>query len=201
MSQAAGPPESRESTTRALVLGGAVVALYLSLGAIDRLIGRVDGEAPASMAAASGLHAPIPLPTSDSQPWLALFTLGDSAAPLVWTFTAVDCTMAVLYGLLLSGLLAKLRAGQGRRPPTLLRLFTTPRPWVAWAAAAADLVENVLLLAIFLTGRAGEQMSARLVLATAVVSLIKWGALLLAVLPLASVALAWGWRRLGRRGG
>ncbi|MHA6523765.1 hypothetical protein [Tessaracoccus sp. G1721] len=179
-----------------LGVGGAVAGLYLALGRLDRAIGESDAQAGASlMATVSGPRWPLPLPGAESRPWATLFALDDAAGPGIWAFTVVDSAMAVLYGLLLPRLLRARVSRPGEGPPSPLRLITTPQPRIAWVAAGADLTENALLLAVFLTGRDGGRMSGGLAAVTSLVTFVKWGALVLAVVPLLAAAVAWGRRR------
>ena len=171
-----------------------MAGLYLALGRLDRAIGESDAQAGASlMATVSGPR--WPLPGAESRPWATLFALDDAAGPPIWAFTVVDSAMAVLYGLLLSRLLRTRVSRPGEGPPSPLRLITTPRPRMAWVAAGADLTENALLSAVFLTGRDGGRMSGGLAAVTSLVTFVKWGALVLAVVPLLAAAVAWVRRR------
>lgn len=142
-----------ELPTRELVLVTIVVGLYIVLGEIDRLISRVSSQGySASMADASLPRSPFPVPTAESPPWLTLHNLGSGADGFVWAFTVVDWGMAAAYGILLWGLLNALTLRRIIPDGAPVRLLTRPRPWLVVAAVAFDVVENIVLLAIVLTG-------------------------------------------------
>ncbi|MDO5737465.1 MAG: hypothetical protein Q4P15_13440, partial [Propionibacteriaceae bacterium] len=189
--------------TRPLILITVVLGLYIALGEIDRLISRVSSKGyAASMADASLPRSPFPLPTSTSPPWLTLHNLGPSADGFVWAFTVADWGMAFAYGALLWMLLVSLRRRDVIPDDAPVRMLTRPRPWLVVAAVALDVTENIVLLAIVLTGSPDTDMSWIMALVACVITLLKWVALLLAVTPMlyAIVAIPRGRKWAGRWG-
>ncbi|RMB61391.1 hypothetical protein [Tessaracoccus antarcticus] len=192
-----------ELPTRELVLVTVIVGVYIALGEVDRLISRVSSEGyAASMSAASAVHSPVPFPTSQSHPWLTLHNLGSSADGFVWAYTVIDSGLALTYGFLLWSLLHQLRKRRVISYWAPVRVLTSVRPGLAWAAAAFDILENVLLLLIVVTGSPQTDMSPGLALAASVATDLKWVALLMAVVPLlyAAVATVRGRAWMGRWG-
>lgn len=177
-------PAQRQLPRWELTLVTLVVAMYVVLSEIDRLIRSSGGEHPASMVAASGPRFPLPFPTAESHPWLALHQLDASARGLVVAFTAADFVLLLAYGSLLYAFLRQLDDSGSVTDEAPLQLFTRPRPFLALGAALLDATENVLLLTL-ITGTPPEApMRGWLVALVALATGLKWVALLLAVTPL-----------------
>lgn len=174
----------RQLPKRELTLTTLVTAMAIVMIEIDRLIGRAGVGYTASMIDASSLRSPVPLPTGESYPWLTLHRLDQSAHGLVLAFTAADLIFLVAYALLFYGLLARVADSGVVGEMAPFKVLTRPRPWMAWAAAGADLVEDALLVILVLNGSPDEPMNGWLASAVAVATSIKWLALFLALGPL-----------------
>lgn len=204
---------------RTLILLTICGALLISLTETDRLIRMVQAGPEGfslGLAEVSSPRLPLPVPWSTSQPWLAIHqlaaqrddtgTLVESAVTgqadlLVGVWLGLDVAFALTYGLLLWLLLRRVLARGAVPTHAPLRMLTWPRPWLVWAAVAADLTENALL-ALLVLGPAGEAPPGLLVGAAAWASAVKW-ALVLAVLTQLAYCLLGtpvGRTWLGRRG-
>lgn len=176
---------------RTLCLLTALLGCWVALGELDRLVGMVlaDGYA-ASLTSAQSFRLPLPFPDADSRPWLTLAQVGQAANPYVWGYLAVDCVVAVLYGLLLGSWAQRVRR-RGLVPDSApLGLLTRPRVTVVVLAVVADLTENALLAVLALGQAAAGLPDGGLVVLAATATGVKWVLLVLAVTPCVYAGLA-----------
>ena len=185
---------------RALTLATLVAGLFIALAEVDRLIGRISAAGhAASMQAANMPKLPVPWPTPQSNPWFTLHSLDESARLFVGTFTFLDCLLALTYGALLALLLRRVRRSGATDQRDPLRLLTRARPLLGWAAAVVDIVENLVLAALALSGGPGATLPVHVAGLAGLLTVTKWVLLVIAVAPIlyAVVATSEGqrWRR------